>query len=117
MKKRVVISFIAPEMLHPSGNSTSISDVALVLEAKYKIVESFSAFVYNRIEEKITSYSLKGSKNWSVRLSEWVKDEWRTYIVEQLHRIQTKKAFEEGRESFIDTGAYYRSLQVQVSVN
>ncbi len=112
--RRLKVEFLEPELLHPNSDTESIADVAIYIEAKYGLCKKFTNYIIPKLAEKYCVYVLSGQKNWQFMLSQWLQSEWRDYMVNQLHKVNSQLADEENREAFINTGAYYRSLVVKV---
>lgn len=112
------ISFFEPDAQHPSGSAT-ISEVAQELESEYHLIESFIASekdkVVRRLIELALDSGLERPKVFKI-LEEEVKNAWREYMVNEEHGIKTLSSEAHERESFIDTGAYYKNLQVKVTI-
>ncbi|HEC1823352.1 TPA: hypothetical protein R1765_001976 [Campylobacter coli] len=108
------ISFESPDILHPNSDYATISDVAKFIESKYNLVQKFTIYIKPKLLEKMAEYIFSNKSNWEFLLQEWIKGEWRDYIVDQLHKIRTKASILEDRESFINTGAYYKTMQVKI---
>lgn len=116
LKKPIQIVFIEPDRLHPNSDTTTVGEVATLLEDKYHLIENFTKKYKNEITKKLLQYAKNNPNNWKFLLSEYIKNEWRDYMVSELHNIKTKIATKEQRESFINTGAYYKSLQIIIKV-
>lgn len=113
----ISIHFVLPTHIHPNSNNTKVSDLGKILESKYGLIGKFIKLKQPQLEKRFTKHLFSvGYKDFH-RLESWIQAEWRGYMVSQLHRIKTKSATKEGRESFIDTGNYYRSLQVVIKVS
>ncbi|HDZ5057801.1 TPA: hypothetical protein RTG63_001664 [Campylobacter jejuni] len=114
LEKGLEIVYESPDMLHPNSDYQTISDVANFLEDKYHLLQNFSIYIKPKLLKKLSEYILSNKNNWDFLLSEWLKGEWRDYIVEQLHHIKTKLSQMEDREAFINTGAYYKTISVKI---
>lgn len=115
--KKVKITFLEPERLHPKSDDKTIADVATFLEQKYKLCNSFIKYIKPKLMEKASSYILNQTNHkWTFLLERFLIDEWRDYIVSEKHGIKTKASRDRGDESFIDTMAYYKSMVVKISV-
>ena len=116
------IEFVEPRRLHPGSDSVSVFEVAQFIEAKYELIALFAKKKQNDvldILQDLLKDMLLGELDFTmfqVILREKVLDLWREFITKQEHSITTKLAQEEGRESFIDTGAYYRSMDIIVKM-
>lgn len=119
--------FIAPSKLHAGGGQQSVSDIAVFLESEYGLVSGFTkhtkAELVKRVEKLSQKYLLDKSltlrsleKNYNRDLSGWLQSKWRDYINSEAHKIKTKAAEEEDRVSFVDTGDYFKSIAVRVSL-
>lgn len=111
------IFFTEPDMQHPNGN-TSIYEVAKELEKKYHLCEKFIQSVTNEIENRFLECVSRGyvRERILLDLQNFIMNLWRNYIVKELHNIHTKAATQAGRKSFIDTGAYYKSMRIVVEL-
>ncbi|EGV1470929.1 hypothetical protein JF110_001654 [Campylobacter jejuni] len=114
LKKGLEIVYEAPDILHPNSDTSTISEVAIFIESKYKLLYNFSIFIKPKLLTKLSEYILFNKNDWKFLIQEWLKGEWRDYIVEQLHHIKTKSSILDDREAFIDTGAYYKSISVKI---
>ena len=109
------IQFVEPAMMHPGGDGVEIAEVALFLEHKYELCSRFIEYIRPQLIKQASRYLLNTTRNDPFFLLEnWLKNEWRDYIIDELHGIKTKAAEKESRESFVDTGAYYRSMIILV---
>ena len=115
--KKIRIEFLEPERLHPSSDTLTIAELGLILEKKYKLCEKFIDYTKPKIVNKAVEYlTKKTNRDWRFLLEEWLKGEWRDYMVSELHHIKTRQSIKENRESFIDTGSYYKSLMIRIVV-
>lgn len=110
----ITIDFLQPSHLHPNSNTKSVAEVARRLEKRFGVIDKFTKYIEKRLLEKLQNHLLKNGTSGLHRIEQWLQAEWREFIVKELHHIKTKTASDEGRESFIDTGNYYRSLQVSI---
>ena len=112
------IVFIEPDITHPKSKEVSVSEVAKFLEKKYKICQTFTAYIKTELLTKILKSLLNGKEKKFERekfkIEQWLQAEWRDFIVTDKTGIRTKIAQEEDRVSFIDTGAYYLSMQIKI---
>lgn len=115
--KKLTITYIEPDMLHPNSDEQTISDISKKLECKYHLLEKFSESIMPKLVEKLAQELLRNDPNRAfVIIEEYIKDEWRDYIVNEKHGIKTKASTERGSEAFIDTGAYFKGLRVQLRI-
>lgn len=115
--KKIRITFLEPERLHPKSDTQTISEVAVFLEQKYKLCNSFIQYIKPKLIDKAIKYIFsKTDNNWTFLLERFLTDEWRDYIVTEKHGIKTKASIKRGDESFIDTSAYYKSMLVKISI-
>lgn len=104
------IDFTFPDIQHPKGDAT-VLEVAKILEAKYRIIENFCKYAIPKLQEKRLDKLLKRGEAAFVSEQEWLKNEWRQYIIGGQTGVKTQAALFRGDPSFIDTSAYYLSLQ------
>ena len=120
---KINIIYEEPNRIHPSakGESTLTTDnLARFLEAKYHLLEIFTNMYAKQIVEMLTKEVMKPQKPNAERifmkLENFIKNEWRDYIVNERHGIKTRAAQERGSESFVDTGAYFKNLSVKLEL-
>lgn len=104
------IDFVWPEIQHPKGE-VSVLELARILESKYHIVENFCSYIMEDFQKRSLPKILKNGKEAFVAEQEWLKNEWRQYIIGGKTGVQTNAALFRGDQSFIDTSAYYLSMQ------
>lgn len=106
----IQIDFTFPDIQHPKGDVT-VLEVAKLLEAKYHILENFCTYIIPKFQEKrINKLILKGEAAF-VSEQEWLKNEWREYLIGGKTGVTTQAALFRGDPSFIDTSSYYLSMQ------
>lgn len=128
---KLEIELLEPERVHTRSNKITTATLAFILEARYKLMQKFFAYIQRALEARATSvtqdvildtkqrqrYDRVGlEKIYNTRLGTWLQNEWRKYIVSEAHGIKTKAAQDTGRHPFIDTGDYFKSLQVRIVV-
>lgn len=123
------IELLEPERVHTKSNVITTATLAFILEAKYKIMQKFYSYISKALEARAASitqdviFDTKKSYNrvsieaeYNKRLGAWLQNEWRKYIVSGAHGIKTQAAKDADRQSFVDTGDYFKSLQVRIAV-
>lgn len=117
------ITFREPTRKHPGKKNyedLTVSAVAKDLEDRYDILHIF----YRMYKQKIKSAIIEEIKlSWkhesdqnivNGQIAERIKNMWRMFLVREEHGIKTGAAIAEQRQSFIDTGAYYKSMNIKV---
>lgn len=104
------IDFVFAELPHPDSPNLSIAELANILESKYKVIENFDKHVSNRLDEFIRSDFKKRQKLNPQRIAEWLKNQWRDYIISGKAGF-TVASQQRGDPAFVDTSAYYLSCQ------
>lgn len=126
---KLEIELLEPERVHTKSNVITTATLAFILEAKYKIMQKFYSYISKALEARTASITqdvildTKKSYNrvsieaeYNKRLGAWLQNEWRKYIVSEAHGIKTQAAKDADRQSFVDTGDYFKSLQVRIAV-
>lgn len=127
---KLEIELLEPERVHTNSNTITTATLAFILEAKYKILQNFYKHIARSLEARAASITqdvimdttrkvynrVSIEAEFNKRLGAWLQNEWRTYIVSEAHGIKTKAARDADRQSFIDTGDYFKSLQVRIAV-
>lgn len=104
------IDFTFPDIQHPKGDVT-ILELAKILEAKYHIIENFCSYAIPKFQkERLGKIFVKGKQAFANE-QEWLKNEWRQYLIGGKTGVQTQAALFRGDPSFIDTSAYYLALE------
>lgn len=108
---------LEPSTPHPNSKNETIYDVAMQLEEDFHVVESFFNFIEPKIYEKFEFYLEREEDITSIdfrailfKLSEWCRNEWRQFIIQEKHGIKTKASRERGGKSFVDTTAYFLNM-------
>lgn len=104
----VEISFRSPSRLHADSPDTPVSEVALKLEKRYKVIAKFAEMHESGIKNIIVQIALGRMER--IVGEEKIRDLWREYIINEEHGIKTKAAEERGNQSFVDSGDYFGSL-------
>lgn len=114
------IVFLEPDTPHPSSNQVTNYEVASELEERFKLCERFTDFILPALEKRIEDHLLYASDTefdlHLGRLEDWLKGEWRNYIVNEKHGIKTKSAKDRGGKSFIITTSYYTNMLIKLKV-
>lgn len=118
----ITFSCLEPEWKHPKSFDKSIADVAIDLEKRFSLCERFFEFVAPGMEESFEVLVSRERDPFGegvmqsvlYNLSQWVTNQWREYIKFAKHGIKTKTATSEGRTSFIDTTAYFLSMEIVI---
>lgn len=106
------------KVAYSTGETTT--DVAGRLEDKYKLFSTFlntSALqtvednLFSEIKEKLQGKSMAPI---GVLTASKVDSAWIEYIQQEQHGIKTKAAKDNGRTSFVETTALFRSYTTQV---
>lgn len=109
------ISYLEPKRLHPHSNFITIADLANIIESKYGLLEKFTDYFGDEIIAYSLTLNLSNFRDLRI-LNEFIKNKWREYILRELHGIKSKAATSEQRTSFVQTKAYYQSLQVEAKI-
>lgn len=109
------IVYIAPEVKHNEDNITTF-ELATILEKKYHLLEKFTEDKQSKITNYVLTLIKRGGID-EVVLNEFIKGEWREWLIGGGSKIITQAAMERGDPSFIDTSLYYLSVQPQVIFN
>lgn len=109
------VEFTFPDIQHPNGDIT-IRELATILESKYHILENFSSYIIKAFSERFLT-QLQKRKVQKVALEEWLKNEWRQYIIGGKTGVKTNAALFRGDPSFVDTSSYYLSMQPRLIFN
>jgi len=116
------IIFREPLRKHPGkfNQKETVFDVATDLEGRYDILHIF----YRMCKDELKSIIIQEVKRaWKMGrdqeatngiIAERIKNAFRVFIIEEKHGIKTLAAIREGRQSFIDTGAYYKFMNVVI---
>lgn len=116
----IEIIFLEPDRQHTPdregrGGDISIPKLALILEKKYHLIQTFCEIKKREII-KILLSEIQRNKNFYIYTQEKIKNEWRDYIFNELHKIKPKAAEIAEREAFINTGDYYRNMTIKVEI-
>lgn len=119
----MTLVFTEPDILHPNSETTTIYDVARMLESKYGVCESFFKKNEQFIKEQCKTLALmkifdkKGEierkKNTA---QERIKARWREFILDGEVDIITRAAMRREDPSFVDTGSYYLNMGVEIQL-
>lgn len=116
------IIFSEPMRKHPGKGSKTetVFDVATDLEKGYDILHIF----YRMYKDELKSIIIQEVKlAWKMgrdqeatnkAISKRIYNLWVMFVIREEHGIKTKAALREGRQSFIDTGSYYKSMIVKI---
>lgn len=110
------VNFTFPEIQHPSGEKT-ILEVAMILEGKYHILENFSKYILESFKGRLLKQLKRVNGFNKHSLEEWLKHEWREYIIGGKTGVSTNAALFRNDPSFIDTSSYYLSMQPKLLFN
>lgn len=128
---KLEIELLEPERVHTRSDKITTATLAFILEARYKIMQKFFAHIQRALEARAASttqdvvldtrqqqrFNREGLERiYNTRLGAWLQNEWRRYIVSEAHGIKTQAAQDAGRHAFVDTGDYFKSLQVRIVV-
>lgn len=115
-----MIELVFIERVEPYVKGSDTGEVALKLEREYEVCKRFSEFISKDLEDKFFFYLgrekdwAKGFSNALFLTSNWLTNEWRTYIEMAKHGLTTKASQKRGDPAFVDTRAYYRNMQVML---
>ena len=120
----MIVTYFTPDVKHPSSineakakHIITISELAKILENKYKLLERFSDY----LEERFIKYFIHDVLSENVihvaSIEGWVQNEWREWILAGGSKIITQAALDRGDISFIDTSAYYLSVKPVIKFN
>lgn len=110
------VEFRFPELQHPAGDKT-IKEVASILEGKYHILEGFSKYIAKTFATRLSKQLGRVGGFNKKSLEDWLKHEWREYIIGGKTGVQTNAALFRNDPSFIDTSSYYLSMQPKLIFN
>lgn len=128
---KLEIELLESERVHTRNDKITTATLAFILEARYKIMQKFFTHIQRALAARAASitqdvildtkkkqrFDRAGlEKIYNTRLGAWLQSEWRSYIVSEAHGIKTQAAQDANRQSFIDTGDYFKSLQVRIVV-
>lgn len=108
---RYSLDFNAPDIVHPFSDSVTIAEVAQFLENKYHLIDKFLSDRQEAIIEYALTLDLPADAH---LLDSFIQSEFREYIITESHNIKTRASQMQGREAFINSGAYYRGVSVNV---
>lgn len=117
------IIFQEPQRKHPKNSGkgeNTIADVAKKLEKDYDILHIFMRKYKDKIksviiqEVKLAWNSKRDQEMVNNIIGDRIKNLFRQFIIRDETGIKTLAALAAGRQSFVDTGAYYKSLIVKV---
>ena len=103
------IEFDFPTFTHPNSDSLKVNELAEILEKKQDICKNFAKWIEPRFNQRCIELVKNGIQLKEIDLQAWVKDQWDAYGVEGNFGY-SKKAQEEGRQPFIDTGTFKDSM-------
>lgn len=101
-------------------DNTTTGEVAEKLERNYQIVERFFEFIAQDLEKQFMMYysrendPKKAFDNAMFLTSNWLVNEFRTYIEQAKHGIKTKASEKRGDPAFIDTTRYYKNMIISL---
>lgn len=113
-----MLELVFVERVEPYATGSDTGKVAVKLERIYKVCKRFYEFILNDLENKLFFYISReknldeGFSNALFFTSNWLTNEWRSYIEMAKHGLKTKASQERGDPAFLDTGAYYMNMQV-----
>ena len=103
------------------NESETVGDVARQLESNYDVIGIFFKMYKNEIKSIIIQevraawkYG-RDQQETNRNIGSRVQSLWRQDILNEENGIKTKAAQDAGRQSFVYTGDYYKSLQVRVN--
>jgi hypothetical protein len=116
------IIFREPLRKHPGKGSKTetVFKVATDLEEGYSIAHIFYRMYKDELKSIIIQEVKRAWKSGRDQeatnqvIAERIKNLWRQFIIREEHGIKTKAALREGRQSFVDTGAYYKGMAIKV---
>lgn len=125
---KMTIDFMEPERLHSNSDTLTTADLAKILESKYKLVQKFTQHIESRLMSRITQvisrfiekgvYKEKSlEKMLNQQVGGWLQNEWRNYINSGIHGIKTQISKKQERQSFVDTGDYFKSMIAYIKVS
>lgn len=106
--------------MHASGSNITTAELASILEGKYGLISKFTDKVMSKLVkrlERVTDRVIK-EKNTSIFSRDcegWLQNEWRNFINNEEHNIKTKTS-SESKRSFVETGDYFKSLRVKITL-
>lgn len=113
----MMIQFTEPDLKHPDSD-ISIYMLAKELESRYHLCERFitDKKIIESLESRVLNIAMRNYSKERIKfdIENFTMNLWRDYIVKELHGIITKEAKNEGRKSFIKSGAYYKSMRISV---
>lgn len=109
----MIIEFYNLDVPHENGGGT-ISEVAQSLERRYGIISIFTRKIESKFKDYLIKEVLRFREVDMQMIEEWIRNEWREFIIGAGTGIVTKAAQENGRQSFIDTGGYYENMYMQI---
>lgn len=115
------ISFLVPSFTHPNSKNKSVADIALELESRFHIYQRFMKDTEPKLYERLITLLFRQLKDKGVidkeqiyfLASEFLRNEYRRYMINQEHGLTTKAARKDNRKSFIDTTTYTQSLRIE----
>lgn len=113
---KLIINFAEPDMMHPDSDVATVYEIAMMIENKYHLVDIFAHQFKSKIAERFSSLVLANERRTLRILEEDVKNWWREFILDELHKIRTSAAKRDDRESFVASGTYYRNMRIKASL-
>lgn len=104
------IDFVFPELPHPDSSGLSIAELANILESKYQVIETFDKHISKKLDEFMKSDFKKRQKLNPQRIAEWLKNQWRDYIISGKAGF-TIASQKRGDPAFVHTSSYYLGCQ------
>lgn len=104
----IEVSFRSPSRPHADSPDTPVSEVAIKLEKRYKVIAKFADIYESEIKNIVVQIALGRMER--IVGEEKIRDLWREYVIDEEHGIKTDAARERGNQSFVDSGDYFGSL-------
>lgn len=123
-----MISIVGIENVRPYVDGSDTGEVAFKLEKRFEVGKRFIEFIEPSLETKFMSayetelkrfdYDFdKAFERVLFLISQWLTKEWREYILMEKHGIKTQASVNDPkgpRQSFVDTGEYFKNMQVRL---
>lgn len=123
-----MISIVGIENVRPYVDGSDTGEVAFKLEERFEVGKRFIEFIEPSLETKLMSAYETELKRFNYDFdkafervlfltSQWLTKEWREYILMEKHGIKTQASVNDPkgpRQSFVDTGEYFKNMQVRL---
>ena len=123
-----MISIVGIENVRPYVDGSDTGEVAFKLEKRFEVGKRFIEFIEPSLETKFMSAYETELKRFNYDfdkaferalflISQWLTKEWREYILMEKHGIKTQASVNDPkgpRQSFVDTGEYFKNMQVRL---